>query len=49
MPFDTPLTPADEHKFQAWKRQYAPRDSGEDYDLRGAYKRGFTPDPSNGH
>lgn len=45
MPFDTPLSPDDEKKFQAWKQQNAPQDSGEDYDFRGAFKAGLTPGP----
>src|SRR4051794_38573211 len=32
--YDTALSPDEERAFQAWKQQYAPRDSGEDYDLR---------------
>jgi hypothetical protein len=47
-PTDTVLTPAEEDAFQQWKAKYAPRDSGEDYDLRGAFKAGLTPGP-NGH
>ncbi len=47
--FDTPLSPADEQRFQAWKARYAPNDSGADYDLRGAFKAGLTPDPQTGH
>lgn len=47
--FDTKLTPDEEVSFQAWKRKYAPNDSGEDYDLRGAYKAGLTPDAQTGH
>lgn len=34
--------------FDKWKRQYAPNDSGQDYDLMGAYKAGVVPDV-NGH
>lgn len=49
MPFDTPLSDSGEQHFQRWKQAYAPRDSGEDYDLRGAYKAGITPDPLTGH
>lgn len=49
MPFDTPLSPNDEIGFQQWKQQYAPNDSGGDYDLRGAFKAGLTPDPVSGH
>lgn len=44
--FETKLAPEEEPKFQDWKQQYAPNDSGYDYDLRGAYLRGFTPDPA---
>lgn len=47
--YDTKLAPDDEQKFQTWKQQYAPKDSGADYDLRGAYKDGLQPDPKNGH
>lgn len=47
--FDTPLTPAEETQFQTWKAKYASRDSGYDYDLRGAFKAGLTPDPVTGH
>lgn len=34
--------------FHEWKQRYAPDDSGEDYDLRGAYDAGITPD-ADGH
>lgn len=47
--YDTRLSPQEETQFQAWKQQYAPKDSGEDYDLRGAFKSGFKPDPVTGH
>jgi hypothetical protein len=47
--FDTRLAPAEESAFTAWKQQYAPKDSGADYDLRGAFKAGLTPDPTSGH
>jgi hypothetical protein len=46
--FDTELTRAEEDRFKDWKAKYAPRDSGEDYDLRGAFKAGLTP-AANGH
>ncbi len=46
---DTKLSDTDEKKFQAWKTKYAPKDSGFDYDLRGAYQAGFTPDIKTGH
>lgn len=39
----------DEDKFQAWKAENAPKDSGYDYDLRGAYKAGVKADPESGH
>jgi hypothetical protein len=35
--------------FRAWKARYAPRDSGIDYDLPGAFAAGITPDPATGH
>src|SRR5262245_26592741 len=45
---DTQLSPEDEARFQAWKARYAPNDSGEDYDLRGAFQAGYTPN-AQGH
>jgi hypothetical protein len=47
--FDTPLTAHEESQFKIWKARYAPRDSGADYDLRGAFKAGLRPDPQSGH
>lgn len=47
--YDTPLTPAEESQFKTWKQKYAPKDTGEDYDLRGAFKAGLKPDPKSGH
>jgi hypothetical protein len=47
--FDTALSPSEEKAFAAWKKQYAPNDSGADYDLRGAFKAGLKPDPTSGH
>lgn len=47
--FSTPLSPADETRFAEWKRVHAPEDSGYDYDLRGAFKAGVTPDPVSRH
>lgn len=47
--FETKLTPDEETNFQAWKTKYAPNDSGADYDLRGAFKAGLTPDAATGH
>lgn len=46
--FETVLPPTQEAKFQQWKLQAAPNDSGEDYDLRGAFLAGASPD-KNGH
>jgi hypothetical protein len=48
-PYDTPLTPEQEQQFQLWKQQYAPRDSGMDYDLRGAFLEGVKRDEASGH
>lgn len=48
-PYETPLQPHEEQAFQAWKQVFAPHDSGEDYDLRGAFKAGVTPDPRTNH
>lgn len=47
--YDTKLDPGREAKFSSWKAQYAPNDSGADYDLRGAFQAGLTPDPQTGH
>lgn len=47
--YDTKLTAEDEKKFLAWKKEYAPKDSGYDYDLRGAFKAGLKPNPKSGH
>ena len=46
---DTPLSSNEEEQFKLWKDKYAPKDSGEDYDLRGAFKAGLTPDSETGH
>lgn len=48
MPFDTPLTDDEEKRFKTWKHKYAPNDSGQDYDFRGAFKSGLTPG-ADGH
>lgn len=45
----TSLSPPEESKYQSWKSRYAPNDSGDDYDLRGAFKAGLTPDAKTGH
>ena len=47
--FNTKLNPADETAFTSWKTKYAPKDSGDDYDLRGAFKAGLQPDVKTGH
>lgn len=46
---NTRLGPDEEAQFQQWKAKYAPKDSGQDYDLRGAFKAGLTPDSNTGH
>lgn len=46
---DTRLDPLREAAFKKWKEVYAPKDSGYDYDLRGAFLAGVRPDPSTGH
>jgi hypothetical protein len=48
-PTETVLHPSEERAYQIWKAKYAPRDSGQDYDLRGAFKDGLRPDPRTGH
>ena len=47
--FTTKLTPEHETKFQSWRNTWAPKDSGADYDLRGAYTEGLLPDEQTGH
>lgn len=47
--FDTVLKPEEEVEFAKWKKKFAPKDSGEDYDFRGAFKAGLKPDPDTGH
>lgn len=46
--YTTQLAPSEETEFQKWKAKYAPKDSGYDYDLRGAFKSGLKPNPA-GH
>ncbi len=46
--FDTALPPEEEQRFQKWKEMVAPKDSGEDYDFRGAFKEGINKGP-DGH
>lgn len=47
--YETALSPREESEFRAWKAKYAPHDSGDDYDLRGAFKAGVKPSARNGH
>lgn len=47
--YDTPLGAADQEAYKAWKMIHAPKDSGQDYDLRGAYKSGMVQDPETNH
>lgn len=47
--YETALSGDEEQRFQKWKQQYAPADSGSDYDLRGAFKAGLAPDEKTGH
>lgn len=46
--YDTPLAQEEITPYADWKAKHAPNDSGEDYDLKGAFKAGVVPD-SNGH
>lgn len=46
--YNTKLGDGEEQSFQRWKSRFAPKDSGEDYDLRGAYKSGAA-QAKNGH
>lgn len=47
--YNTKLDEGEEDKFQDWKKENAPDDSGVDYDLRGAYKADMQKDPESGH
>ncbi len=47
--YDTILSSSEESNFKSWKAKNAPNDSGEDYDLRGAFKEGFKRDPQSQH
>jgi hypothetical protein len=48
-PYNTQLSPEQEILFRKWKNQFAPNDSGIDYDFRGAFLSGLKPDANNGH
>ncbi len=47
--YDTKLNRQEEESFQLWKLDNAPKDSGHDYDLRGAFMAGLQPSQENGH
>lgn len=47
--FSTAIPPEKQAAYQAWKQNYAPNDSGYDYDLPGAFLAGEKPDPITGH
>lgn len=47
--YDTAVPKGREAEYRAWKAKYAPDDSGEDYDLQGAFMEGLAPDPRTGH
>lgn len=47
--YNTLLSPMEEEKFAKWKLDNAPKDSGADYDLRGAYKAGLQKDAKTEH
>ena len=47
--YSTQLTPDEEARFTQWRNVWAPHDSGDDYDLRGAFKEGLLPDATTGH
>jgi hypothetical protein len=46
--YDTRLSPEQEKGYQAWKAKVAPKDSGQDFDWKGAYLADLKPD-SRGH
>lgn len=45
--YNTPLSAKEVIEFDKWKAKHAPKDSGQDYDLRGAFKAGLK--PKDGH
>ena len=48
--YNTKLTPEEDKGYPAWKAKNAPKDSGYDYDLRGAYLDGQSrADGPDGH
>lgn len=47
--FNTVLPAGQEASFIKWKQAVAPGDSGLDYDFRGAFAAGVSPDPKTGH
>ena len=47
--YETKLTADEEPAYAAWKAKNSPNDSGFDYDLRGAFKAGFTRDNPDAH
>lgn len=47
--FETKIAPDQEPAFQTWKAANAPKDSGADYDLHGAFEAGVKPDSVTGH
>jgi hypothetical protein len=47
--YNTVLAPGEEAQFKEWKAKNAPKDSGYDYDLRGAFKENMEKDPESGH
>ena len=47
--FETKLSKEEEGQYQDWKSIHAPNDSGFDYDFRGAFKAGVTPDNESNH
>jgi len=46
--YETSLSPEQEQGYQTWKSKVAPKDSGQDFDWRGAYLADLKPD-SRGH
>lgn len=47
--YNTILPRSQEAEYQKWKARNAPKDSGIDYDLRGAYKAGLHKDEKSQH
>jgi len=47
--YNSHLSPMEEQRYAHWKVENAPTDTGSDYDLKGAYKAGYSKDAKSQH